>query len=276
MPLSMMERKAVTRELKVRYRRSSKKEKKEILDEFCSLTGYNRSYAARALRIHAAKKKKTRKEKERKYGDEVLGPLKKIWATMDFICGKRLKPFMEEIVERLEEFGEIALDDGIRRKLLSISPATIDRLLTKERKKFELKGRSRTKPGSLLKSQIPVKTFADWNERRPGFVEIDLVGHEGGSAGGEFAQTLDVTDVFSGWTETRAVKNKVRAWVFEALKDIERTLPFPLLGIDSDNGGEFINAHLLGFCEDKGITFTRSLPTARTTHVTLRRRTTRW
>jgi hypothetical protein len=145
-----------------------------------------------------------------------------------------------------------------KKKLLRISAATIDRLLRQERKKYELKGRSLTKPGTLLKHQIPIRTFSEWDEQRPGFVEIDLVGHEGGNPRGDFIQTLNVTDVCTGWTEMQAVKNKAQIWVFEALKDIRKRLPFDLLGIDSDNGSEFINDHLVRFCREEQITFTRS------------------
>ena len=120
-----------------------------------------------------------------------------------------------------------------------------------------LRGRSGTKPGSMLKHQIPIRTFADWNEKQAGFVEIDLVGHDGGDASGDYCQTLDVTDVASTWTETCAVINKAQAWVFDALKSIRTHLPFPLLGIDSDNGSEFINHHLLRYCRQEKITFTR-------------------
>src|SRR5208282_2149805 len=131
------------------------------------------------------------------------------------------------------------------------------RLLTAERRKWMLRGRSGTKPGSMLKHQIPIRTFADWNEKQAGFVEIDLVGHDGGDASGDYCQTLDVTDVASTWTETCAVINKAQAWVFDALKSIRTHLPFPLLGIDSDNGSEFINHHLLRYCRQEKITFTR-------------------
>ncbi len=141
-----------------------------------------------------------------------------------------------------------------------MSPATADRLLAPERKKNELRGRSGTKPGSLLKSQIPIRTFAEWDEKRPGFVEVDLVAHDGGSAKGDFVQTLDVTDVCTGWSEQRAVLNKAQKWVFEALVEIRKQFPFAVLGLDSDNGGEFINNHLLNYCKEEGLTFTRARP----------------
>jgi hypothetical protein len=179
---------------------------------------------------------------------------------MDMPCGKRLAAVMPDIVEKLKQFNEINVDEASEKKLLKMSSPTIDRLLLRERRKVRLKGRSWTKPGSLLKHQIPIRTFADWDEEKPGFVEIDLVGHDGGSSNGDFCQSLDVTDVLSGWTETRAVKNKAQKWVFEALEDIIVTLPFPVLGIDSDNGSEFINHHLIRFCKESEITFTRSRP----------------
>ncbi|MBF0466045.1 MAG: DDE-type integrase/transposase/recombinase [Nitrospirae bacterium] len=150
------------------------------------------------------------------------------------------------------------IGDTTREKLYRISPATIDRLLSNERKKYNLKGKSHTKPGTLLKSQIPVKTFSQWDKKRPGFTEIDLVGHEGGNSQGEFIQTLDVTDVCTGWTDTQAVRNKAEKWVFAALKEIRGRLPFNLVVIDSDNGSEFINSHLLRYCEEQRITFTRA------------------
>ena len=139
--------------------------------------------------------KKTRRKKEKTYDEKVFQVLKKVWYICDCICGKRLAPYLEEIVPKLEACGELVIDKQTRQKLLSISSATVDRLLAPERKKTQLKGRSRTKPGTLLKNQIPIRTFADWDEKRPGFVEIDLVAHDGGNPRGDYAQTLDVTDI---------------------------------------------------------------------------------
>ena len=184
--------------------------------------------------------------------------LRKVWAVMDVPAGKRMAPFLSEIVGRLRACGELDLDDAQVAKLCGMSAATIDRRLAGERKRLQLKGRSGTKPGSLLKAQIPIRTWAEWNEKAPGFVEIDLVGHEGGDPRGEFAQTLTVTDVFTGWTETKAVRNKAQKWVFEALVELRGAFPFPIRGLDSDNGSEFINAHLLAYCEQEELTFTRS------------------
>ncbi len=157
----------------------------------------------------------------------------------------------------MEKHREITLDALTRQKLRAISAATIDRLLAPARRRFALRGRAGTKPGTLLKHQIPIRTFAEWNEALPGFMEIDLVGHDEGETSGDFCQTLDMTNVASGWTETAAVINKAQVWVFEALKAIRARLPFPLLGVDSDNGAEFINGHLLCYCQQEKLTFTR-------------------
>ena len=203
MALSMRERQAITKEMARRYRQASKRERGLMLDELCALTGYNRSYAARLLRERARGRPprgKRRRGRGPVYGPELLAPLSKVWATLGGICGKRLATVMGRTVAALERHGELALTDEARAQLLAMSAATIDRLLAAKRRRLRLKGMTHTKPGSLLKSQIPVRTFAEWDQGRPGFVEIDLVGHEGGDARGEFAYSLCVTDVASGWT----------------------------------------------------------------------------
>jgi hypothetical protein len=265
MGLSMSERKAVTREAAGRYERAKKQEKGRMLDELCKLTGYNRCYAARLLRMKGkgrAKQKTNRPKQARRrtYGPDLLKPLKKLWVIMDAICSKRLKAILPGLIDNLERFGELRLTPKVKAQLKEMSASTIDRMLAAERRRLRLKRHSGTKPGSLLKGAIPVRTFDQWDDGIPGFLEIDLVGHDGGEAKGEFIQSLNMVDVHSGWTETRAVKNKAQLWVFEALKEIRTELPFPLLGIDSDNGAEFINAHLLRYCQAEGISFTRSRP----------------
>ena len=265
----MAERRAVVRATARRYQSGRKKEKQKLLDELTELTGYNRSYARTILRNfgrEAGRQKRPARSARRRamsrqqYDQEVLAGLRRIWMILDFICGKRLVAIMPEVLKRLEYFGEFKCDARTREKLLKISAATIDRLLSSERRKYQLRGRARTKPGTLLKKQIPLRTFSEWNEQRPGFVEIDLVAHDGGQAAGEYLYTLDMTDVYSGWTEVQAVQNKAQVWVFAALKDLRARLPFALQGIDSDNGSEFINDNLLEYCQDEGITFTRSRP----------------
>ena len=172
--------------------------------------------------------------------------------------GKRLAPVIGELVPTLRRFEELRISDDTERALIAMSAATMDRRLGPDRAKMALKGRSHTKPGSLLKDAIPIRTWAQWDDAVPGFVEIDLVGHEGGNAIGDHAYTLTVTDIATGWTENRSVRNKAEKWVFAALMEITKIMPFPLLGIDSDNGSEFINWHLLRWCVKHQITFTRS------------------
>jgi len=273
MRLTMREKRSVTAIVASRYRKATKKEKYIILGEFTQLNGYNRCYAAFLLREHGKRlrvntntvlvgdfRKRIKRNKPRIYDDKVESALKKIWFLMDCICGKRLAPMLGELIGVLERFGEIELESEVKEKLLNVSPATIDRLLVEERKKQTLRARSKTKPGTLLKHQIPIRTFSEWDEQKPGFVEMDLVGHDGGDVSGDYIQTLDITDVCTGWTETQAVKNRAQVWVFEALKQIRECLPFKLLGIDSDNGGEFINDQLYRYCQKEQITFTRGRP----------------
>ncbi|MFL5799100.1 MAG: integrase [Actinomycetota bacterium] len=261
MGLSMAERRAVTKQMVKRYARSSKLEKGRMLDELCALTGWTRRHARRALaRATTEAPTPPRKPRERVYGPEVLVPLRRVWATLGGPTGKRLAPFMGEIVGAMERCGELETAPEVRSKLLAVSAATIDRILAPERRRLQVRGRSGTKPGSILKAQIPIRTFSEWDDRRPGFCEVDLVGHEGGDPAGEFCQTLDLTCVNTGWTETRALPVKSQRWVREALVDIRETLPFPLLGLDSDNGSEFINVELFRWCEENSITFTRSRP----------------
>jgi hypothetical protein len=261
--LSMAERKAVTRQMARRYQRASKTQKGAMLDELSALTEWTRRHARRALGEAIAgggTGPRPRPGRPRIYGKEILEPLRRVWAALDGPSGKRLAPFLAEMVEVMERFGELTVDDAVRANLLRISPATIDRLLAAERQRLQVKGRSGTKPGSMLKRQIPIRTFAEWDEAVPGFCEVDLVAHDGGDARGEFCQTVDLTCVATGWTEMRAVPNKAQRWVFEALKDIRAHLPFPLKGLDSDNGSEFINDQLHRYCVAEEITFTRSRP----------------
>lgn len=271
MVLTAKERISATKITALRYQKATKKQKGIILEEFTALTGYDRSYATYLLRTHGKKVyvsnklvivgdagKKIKRQIQRFYDQKVFAALKDIWFIMDCICGKRLAPMIGEVLPILQKHKEITLDPATQSKLLSISSAAIDRMLKAEKKKQSLNGRSHTKPGTLLKHQIPIRTFSEWNEQSPGFVEIDLVGHDGGDSHGDFEHTLDVTDVCTGWTETQAVKNKAQCWVFEALKDIRDRLPFDLLGIDSDNGSEFINNELYRYCVQEKITFTRA------------------
>lgn len=260
----MRQRQAVTQQVAVRYRSASKGSKKVILDELCATTGWHRDHARKALRQALGPRPAGRTRRKPAaprpvtYGPEVMAALRKVWAVMDAPAGKRLAPFMAEIVGQLRAHGELEISDETAELLCSMSAATIDRRLAPDREKLQIRGRSGTKPGTLLKAQIPIRTWADWDEAAPGFVEIDCVGHEGGDPSGDFCQTLTVTDIHTGWTETAGVPNKAQKWVFAALVELSGRLPFPVKGIDSDNGSEFINNHLFRYCEQEKITFTRS------------------
>jgi len=247
--------------IRTRYRTAPKDTKTTILDEFCTICGYNRKYAIR--RLNKKPKKQQRKPGPHPtYRDTaLLEPLKRIWFATDQMCSKKLQaaiplwlPFYEQ------EYG--ALDAGIKTKLLAISPSTIDRTLKPVRVTGKIKGLCGTKPGTLLKNQIPIKTH-NWDVSKPGFFEADTVAHCGNSLYGNFVWSLTFTDIFSGWTENRAVWNKGSYGVFTQIKDIEAALAFPILGFDCDNGSEFLNYHLLRYFTDRPqspIQFTRSRP----------------
>jgi hypothetical protein len=259
MELSMSERRAVTKVVATRYARAGRAVKKQILDELCATTGWHRDHARKALRqALVLKAVRPRAPRPPLYGEPVIEALRFCWAVQGTPCGRLLAAALPDLVPRLRRFKELRIDAATAAQLLKIAPATIDRRLKADRAKLQPRGRSHTKPGTLLKDSIPIRTWAEWNDAVPGFVEIDLVGHEGGNSQGEFCFTLDITDIATGWTETRSVINKAQKWVFAAIKDATAAFPFPVLGLDSDNGSEFINWELFRWCEQENLTFTRS------------------
>ena len=244
--------------LRRRYLQARRSEKTKILDEFVAVTGLHRKSAIRALR-RGYQGQGERRGRKRIYTGSVVAALVKVWRVCGCICGKRLQPFMPEMVAVLERYEELVLDEQTRRLLQQMSAATIDRKLALFRQQ-QGRGLSTTKPGTLLKQSIPVRTFADWNEVDPGFVEIDLVAHCGVTTEGQYLNTLTATDIATGWTECFLLRHRSQIAVTEAMDLLRDRLPFPLLGIDSDNDSLFINGTLKRYCEAHQITFTRSRP----------------
>jgi hypothetical protein len=253
-----------TRELittiRPRYSRANKEGKEQILDEFIATTGYHRKSAIRVLNRDPKPKGLKKPGRQKVYRGEVVQVLEQIWEICGRICSKRLQPFLPEIVTILERHHELSLSPEIKPLLLSMSRSTIDRCLKKARFTSPQRGLSTTKPGALLKQAIPIRTFTPWEEERPGFLEIDLVAHCGSSTEGTYLNTLTATDLATGWTECLGLANKTQAAVSQAVGQLHLELPFPLLGLDSDNGSEFINETLLRYCQSEQITFTRSRP----------------
>jgi len=228
-----------------------------MLDEFTKVTGLHRKAAIRLLHRDRQGLGK-RRGRQRKYGPEAAGALKAVWEASDRLCSRRLQPFIPEMVRVLRRHGEQQIDASLEAQLSHISPSTIDRLLRPYRQFSSRKPLATTRPGSLLKSAIPIRTFADWQENQPGFMETDLVAHCGESSEGFYLNTLCAVDVASGWTECVPVWGKGQLRVRAAVHRIRQRLPFALLGVDSDNGSEFINQYFYNYCRDEKITFTRA------------------
>lgn len=230
----------------LRYKRAkSRTEKSLLITELCLTCHWHRKHAIRALRNFKrfTKPKPKRRGRPSKYNrPAVLEPLKRIWLAANLPCSKRLKAILPLwLPAYVREFGSLSLD--VAKALLNISASSIDRCLEPARVRYRGRGRSTTKPGTLLRQQIPIKCN-QWEESKPGFLEADTVAHCGSAVDGQYANTIDTVDIATGWTEQRAVWGKGETGVLEQIKDIEDTLPFPLLGFDSDNGNEFLNRHL--------------------------------
>jgi len=246
--------------IKERYQRAKKRrEKSEILDEYCENTGQVRKYAIRRINSVTGSAKPRRKKQEI-YGAEVKAALAKVWEVFDYPCGQRLKPLLEGEIDRLRKLGELAVSDECALKLKKISSATIDRKLKHQRETLyitRVKGHPR--PSYFLQQKIPIK-LTEWDTSKVGYVEADLVVHCGSSTLGEYVNTLSVTEIGSGWWEGQAIMGKSQGRTFEALKEVRRRTPFEWKGVDSDNGQEFINDLLYRYCVAGGLEFTRSRP----------------
>lgn len=246
-------------QLQARYRKASREERSVILDEFVKTTGYHRKHAIAVLNGRRRRvSSPIRRPRRKTYGSEVGNALVIVADLFDNICSKRLRAALDVELPRLYKAGVLQISAECYKKLLAVSPSTMDRLRA-ERERLPGKGQGFTKPGTLLKDRIPIRTWADWTEDQPGFCEMDLVDHSGGTVtrGRDHAWTLCFTDIKTAWTECVATPNKAQVHVFAAIKQARQRLPFPLLGIDSDNGSEFINHQLYRYCLQEQLTFTR-------------------
>lgn len=261
--MTNMSKKELISATKPRYLKANKKDKGKILNEFCANAGYARKYAIKILAAgheHDRLARVGRKHRARQYGSEVIQTIMLIWEVLDFPCGARLKPVLSEMYQVLVREKEISAQAEIESKLATISSSTLDRRLKKEREIRHLKrNRGMTCRGSLLKSSIPIR-ITNWNTAKLGFTELDTVAHNGGDPSGQFVFTLDQTEIFSGWSEQYAVMGKGEIGVLNAVKTIRKSLPFSLLGMDGDNGGEIINYHMLKYCKAEQLVYTRSRP----------------
>jgi transposase InsO family protein len=241
-----------------RYHKAGRKEKKAILNEFCANAAYNRKYAIRLLNGPRPEKNRgPRRQRSASYQPETVAVLRSVWEAAGYPWSVRLKALLPIWMPWIRK--RFRLRPEVEKQLLKISARQIDRRLKAAKTQIRRRIYGRTKPGYLLKHHIPVKTDR-WDVTSPGFTEVDLVSHSGNSASGEFAHTLNVTDMHTTWTESGAVLGRGEEAVQRALNEIAEALPFRLLGVDSDNGSEFINWHLKQWCEQKEIQLTRGRP----------------
>jgi len=248
---------ALVRELAHTYKQLSKKHRGKLLDHVVLATGYHRWRASYLLLHPPILPRKKLKRKGKSTYAIILAPLTKLWGLSNFASGKRLVGMLPSYVETLTRDKELFLTENQKELLLAVSATTIERMISPERKKVFAKGKTTTKPGTLLKNQIPIHVFTRWSDRKPGFGEIDLVAHCGITVKGEFAYTLDFIDLDTNWNECVAFLGRGENNAQKALETIKGRLPFKLRGIDSDNGEEFINWHLYRWCQKEEITFTR-------------------
>ncbi len=274
MGLSMRARQELTVAAARRYRSANRREKSLMLDSFVADTGYNRAYAALVLRdcgrrllyaldesmVEAVASVKPRRGggRPRVYSEDVRQAVEQFWEQFGYLCGKRLVPVIRSALRFLDEEEFLQVSPAVKQALGVVSPATVDRMLKSRRAAMRLKGNSYTRGTAALSEQIPIRTFGEWKNVVPGHVQIDLVGHDGGTPSGQCCFTLTVTDVCLGWTERRAVINRAAVWVKAALQEIREAIPFPLIELHPDNGSEFINHNLFQYCKDTHLAMTRS------------------
>jgi hypothetical protein len=273
MELSMRSRKELTEVTAQEYRTSRRTVKGGILEQFCHSTGYNRAYAAMLLRgyrmrhlaasvsdvrLHTTKRARHRSGRPRVYDEQVRRVLVNVWQRFGLICGKRLAPILRRCITSIRRDRFLHPSAAVCLALQQISPATIDRLLKPAREKLRLKGTCHTRSAGALSQLVPVRTFGEYSAVAPGHAQLDTVGHDGGMATGEYAFSLSLSDVCTGWTERRGVQNRAARWIEAALEEIRQGVPFPLRNLHPDNGSEFINRNLLSYCSQHGLQLSRS------------------
>jgi len=240
------------------YKQATKTGKQTILDTVVEMSGYNRKYAIELLnKSKSLKPKKITRSRPSKYAP-VMEHIKELWLYGKFPCSRRFKVMIPIYIDALSRFKEIEIAGEDKKLILQMSESSMDRQLKTERRKLSLKARSGTKPGTLLKSQIPIKMWTDWDHTKPGFLEIDSVHHNGGNPGGYYCYTVSLEDVATGWHENQAHLGKSEVYTSKAIEDGGRRFPFPILGLDFDTGGEFVNWHLKKYCDQRKITYTRA------------------
>jgi hypothetical protein len=255
--MSLTARRELLTSVRQSYRDATWAKKGRILDGFVAACDYDRKYAIRLLSTEEASVPQTKRPSNQQYNEQVRQALLAVWCAANKICSKRLVPFLPHLISAMEKHGHLRLTDDVRACLLRISPATVDRMLTPEREKVR-QGVSTTRPGNLLKHKIQVRTFADWDDVTPGFIEADLVAHCGGNTNGSFLNTLTLVDICTGWLECMPLLRKSAHDVIDGLRVANDLMPFRLQGLDTDCGSEFINYDVLDYCEANRITFTRA------------------
>jgi len=261
--MTPMSKKELIDKVKPRYLKANKEEKGKMLDEFCLNTGYNRNYAVQILQAgydYNRVKREGRKPRKLRYGPEVMDVAIEIWELLEYPCGVRLAPNLISTLESMERCGEISVSDEIKQKLKIITAKTLDRRLKRAREIKKLnRNRGTTRHGTLLKSSIPIR-ITDWDTNEVGFMEMDTVASNGGDPSGECIYSLDLLEIYSGWSEQIAVMGKGENGVVKAVDEVRKVLPFELKGMDSDGGSEFINWHMVRYCKKNELYFTRSRP----------------
>jgi len=246
-------------EVKKKYWKADKKKKSQLLDDFCDFTKMHRKSALRLINGKLQPKWRHRKKREKYYDQMVIDALLAIWRAADEICAERLHPFIPDMLQKLVDYKEITVNNEVKEKLLKISLGLTKDILSKTKHRSIVKIGGTTRPGSVLKRQIAIR-YGRWDETVPGWCETDTVAHCGESVAGEYISSLNIIDISTGWSEQVAIKNKGEKAVTVAMNDIKKRLPFLLLGLDPDNGAEFINWSLYHYCQKHKINLTRSRP----------------